>query len=66
MFGTKEQQREILEAIGRQNDAIEQFGKEFGKGMETLDKQADELLEWSEKIKKGIKDFKNIFKLKNI
>ena len=57
MFGTEEQQKKLLELIGKRNDAIERFGKEFGKGMEGLDKQADELLEWSGKMKKMLGSF---------
>lgn len=52
MFGTEEQQKEMLEAIARRNESIESFGQSLGEGMKKLDEQADDLLNHMEKIKK--------------
>ncbi|GAH72052.1 unnamed protein product, partial [marine sediment metagenome] len=50
-FGTEEQQKRMLEAVDRRNESLDTFGKslgEFGrafnKGMDKLDKHADDLL----------------------
>jgi len=49
---TEEQQIQLLEAIGKRNDAIESFGKSFGKGMKKLDGHADDMLGQMNGIKK--------------
>lgn len=52
MFGTEEQQKKMLDAMGTYNEKIESFGKSFGEGMKKLDEQADDLLEKMVQIKK--------------
>lgn len=52
MFGTEEQQKKMLEAIGRRNESIESFGQSFGEGMKKLDGHADDMLKKIEEIEK--------------
>lgn len=52
MFDAEEQQKKMLEAIGKRNESIELLGKSFGEGMKKLDEQADDLLEKIGIIKK--------------
>lgn len=52
MFGTKEQQKEMLEAIERRNESIESFGQSLGEGMKKLDEQADDLLKTTKKLER--------------
>lgn len=52
---TTEQQKKMLEAIGKRNESIELLGKSFGEGMKKLDEQADDLLEKMGAIKEDAK-----------
>lgn len=54
MFGTREQQYKILEAVETYNENIELLGKSLGEGMKKLDEQADDMLEKTGQIKKQV------------
>lgn len=66
MFGTEEQQKKMLEAIGTYNESIESLGKSFGDGMKKLDEQADDMLEKMSAIKKESNKLMKLVGVKNI
>ena len=51
-------EQQMLEALDRRNESIDAFGRAFNKGMNKLDKQADDLLEQTADILKTINDIK--------
>ena len=61
----KEQQKKMLEAIGRRNESIEMLAQSFGEGMKKLDGQADDLLENVKGIKKECHKLINLLGLLN-
>jgi len=52
MFGTKEQQKKMLELIIQRNESIKSLRQSVCEGMKKLDEQSDDLLKKLIKLKK--------------
>jgi len=60
MFGTEEQKKKLLEALERRNESIQLLGQSFGKGMEKLGEQADDMLKTMGKLQKLVHELINL------